>query len=256
MPTVVTRDLIDKILEKHNEGMTGSSIARELGIGKTTVNKYIKIYSADKKDVNTDKYTKDLVDRMTQEYNEGKSIASIAREYSVSASSLATYIYRNIQEVTDSEATNKEATNKEATDSKAIDNQVTETGVKELNTIPYTDDYNKRKHLADAYLQNETNLALMVSLYKNGTSLSKIAKLTGLARSTVTRAIYKEMGIKKHPIITEAAKPNGAIIVGVKPWSLEEKIQYCNEKYGEGRWRFLTKQEIMDYLREDGVLTN
>ena len=36
--------------------------------------------------------------------------------------------------------------------------------------------------------------------------------------------------------------------------SLEEKIEYCNKKYGEGRWYFMTREEIKDQLREDGIL--
>lgn len=30
---------------------------------------------------------------------------------------------------------------------------------------------------------------------------------------------------------------------------MEEKIAYCNEKYGVGKWRFMTKEELIQALR-------
>ena len=31
--------------------------------------------------------------------------------------------------------------------------------------------------------------------------------------------------------------------------TMEEKIAYCNEKYGVGKWRFMTKEELIQALR-------
>ena len=284
MPTVITQELIDQILKMHKSGMTGVSIAKQLGIGKTTVNKYIRIYSDDYKVVNTDKFTNDFVDRMTQEYKEGKTVNELATKYHVSASSLATYIYRNVKGVEsqgkkvtskkentlDKVSEKKEDTlnkvsekkentldkvteKKENTKDNISDSNISETTVQQ---VPLTDDYNKRRNLVEEYLQEERNIDIMVSLFKTGTSLTKIAKLTGLSRSTVTRAIYDRLGLKQHPVIKRDIKPKDAIVVAVKKpvWTLEDKIAYCNEKYGEGKWRFPTKEEVLEYFKADGII--
>ena len=275
MPTVITQELIDQILKMHKSGMTGVSIAKQLGIGKTTVNKYIRIYSDDYKVVNTDKFTNDFVDRMTQEYKAGKTVNELATKYHVSASSLATYIYRNVKGV---ESQGKRVTSKkekentlnkvsekkentldkvsekkENTKDNVSDSNISETTVQQ---VPLTDDYNKRRNLVEEYLQEERNIDIMVSLFKTGTSLTKIAKLTGLSRSTVTRAIYERLGLKQQPVIKRDIKPKDAIVVAVKKpvWTLEDKIAYCNEKYGEGKWRFLTKEEVLEYFKADGII--
>ena len=262
MPTVITQELIDQILKMHKSGMTGVSIAKQLGIGKTTANKYIRIYSDDYKVVNTDKFTNDFVDRMTQEYKAGKTVNELATKYHVSASSLATYIYRNVKGV---ESQGKKVTSKkentldkvsekkENTLDNVSDSNISETTVQQ---VPLTDDYNKRRNLVEEYLQEERNIDIMVSLFKTGTSLTKIAKLTGLSRSTVTRAIYERLGLKQQPVIKRDIKPKDAIVVAVKKpvWTLEDKIAYCNEKYGEGKWRFLTKEEVLEYLKADGII--
>ena len=262
MPTVITQELIDQILKMHKSGMTGVSIAKQLGIGKTTVNKYIRIYSDDYKVVNTDKFTNDFVDRMTQEYKAGKTVNELATKYHVSASSLATYIYRNVKGV---ESQGKKVTSKkentldkvsekkENTLDKVSDSNISETTVQQ---VPLTDDYNKRRNLVEEYLQEERNIDIMVSLFKTGTSLTKIAKLTGLSRSTVTRAIYERLGLKQQPVIKRDIKPKDAIVVAIKKpvWTLEDKIAYCNEKYGEGKWRFLTKEEVLEYFKADGII--
>ena len=284
MPTVITQELIDQILKMHKSGMTGVSIAKQLGIGKTTVNKYIRIYSDDYKVVNTDKFTNDFVDRMTQEYKAGKTVNELATKYHVSASSLATYIYRNVKGVEsqgkkvtskkentlnkvsekkentlDKVSEKKENTldrvseKKENTNDNVSDSNISETTVQQ---VPLTDDYNKRRNLVEEYLQEERNIDIMVSLFKTGTSLTKIAKLTGLSRSTVTRAIYERLGLKQQPVIKRDIKPKDAIVVAVKKpvWTLEDKIAYCNDKYGEGKWRFLTKEEVLEYLKADGII--
>ena len=286
MPTVITQELIDQILKMHKSGMTGVSIAKQLGIGKTTVNKYIRIYSDDYKVVNTDKFTNDFVDRMTQEYKEGKTVNELATKYHVSASSLATYIYRNVKGV---ESQGKKVTSKKEKEntlnkvSKKKENTLDKVSEKKENTldkvsekkentkdnvsdsnisettiqqVPLTDDYNKRRNLVEEYLQEERNIDIMVSLFKTGTSLTKIAKLTGLSRSTVTRAIYERLGLKQQPVIKRDIKPKDAIVVAVKKpvWTLEDKIAYCNEKYGEGKWRFLTKEEVLEYFKADGII--
>ena len=286
MPTVITQELIDQILKMHKSGMTGVSIAKQLGIGKTTVNKYIRIYSDDYKVVNTDKFTNDFVDRMTQEYKAGKTVNELATKYHVSASSLATYIYRNVKGVEsqgkkvtskkekdntlnkvsekkentlDKVSEKKENTldkvseKKENTKDNVSDSNISETTVQQ---VPLTDDYNKRRNLVEEYLQEERNIDIMVSLFKTGTSLTKIAKLTGLSRSTVTRAIYERLGLKQQPVIKRDIKPKDAIVVAIKKpvWTLEDKIAYCNEKYGEGKWRFLTKEEVLEYLKADGII--
>lgn len=284
MPTVITQELIDQILKMHKSGMTGVSIAKQLGIGKTTVNKYIRIYSDDYKVVNTDKFTNDFVDRMTQEYKAGKTVNELATKYHVSASSLATYIYRNVKGVESQgkKVTSKKENNldnvsekkentlnkvsekkentldrvsekKENTNDNVSDSNISETTVQQ---VPLTDDYNKRRNLVEEYLQEERNIDIMVSLFKTGTSLTKIAKLTGLSRSTVTRAIYERLGLKQHPVIKRDIKPKDAIVVAVKKpvWTLEDKIAYCNEKYGEGKWRFLTKEEVLEYFKADGII--
>ena len=295
MPTIITQELIDQILKMHKSGMTGVSIAKQLGIGKTTVNKYIRIYSDDYKVVNTDKFTNDFVDRMTQEYKAGKTVNELATKYHVSASSLATYIYRNVKGVEsqgkkvtskkentldkvsekkentldkvsekkentlDKVSEKKENTldkvseKKENTNDNISDNNISETTVQQ---VPLTDDYNKRRNLVEEYLQEERNIDIMVSLFKTGTSLTKIAKLTGLSRSTVTRAIYERLGLKQHPVIKRDIKPKDAIVVAIKKpvWTLEDKIAYCNEKYGEGKWRFLTKEEVLEYFKADGII--
>ena len=262
MPTVITQELIDQILKMHKSGMTGVSIAKQLGIGKTTVNKYIRIYSDDYKVVNTDKFTNDFVDRMTQEYKAGKTVNELATKYHVSASSLATYIYRNVKGV---ESQGKKVTSKkentldkvsekkENTKDNISDSNISETTVQQ---VPLTDDYNKRRNLVEEYLQEERNIDIMVSLFKTGTSLTKIAKLTGLSRSTVTRAIYERLGLKQQPVIKRDIKPKDAIVVAIKKpvWTLEDKIAYCNEKYGEGKWRFLTKEEVLEYFKADGII--
>ena len=286
MPTVITQELIDQILKMHKSGMTGVSIAKQLGIGKTTVNKYIRIYSDDYKVVNTDKFTNDFVDRMTQEYKAGKTVNELATKYHVSASSLATYIYRNVKGV---ESQGKKVTSKKEKDntlnkvsekkentldkvSEKKENTLNKVSEKKENTkdnvsesnisettvqqIPLTDDYNKRRNLVEEYLQEERNIDIMVSLFKTGTSLTKIAKLTGLSRSTVTRAIYERLGLKQQPVIKRDIKPKDAIVVAIKKpvWTLEDKIAYCNEKYGEGKWRFLTKEEVLEYFKADGII--
>lgn len=284
MPTVITQELIDKILKMHKSGMTGVSIAKQLGIGKTTANKYIRIYSDDYKVVNTDKFTNDFVDRMTQEYKAGKTVNELATKYHVSASSLATYIYRNVKGVEsqgkkvtskkentldkvsekkentlDKVSEKKENTldkvseKKENTKDNISDSNISETTVQQ---VPLTDDYNKRRNLVEEYLQEERNIDIMVSLFKTGTSLTKIAKLTGLSRSTVTRAIYERLGLKQQPVIKRDIKPKDAIVVAIKKpvWTLEDKIAYCNEKYGEGKWRFLTKEEVLEYFKADGII--
>ena len=275
MPTVITQELIDQILKMHKSGMTGVSIAKQLGIGKTTVNKYIRIYSDDYKVVNTDKFTNDFVDRMTQEYKAGKTVNELATKYHVSASSLATYIYRNVKGV---ESQGKKVTSKKEKDntlnkvSEKKENTLDKVSEKKENTldkvsesnisettvqqVPLTDDYNKRRNLVEEYLQEERNIDIMVSLFKTGTSLTKIAKLTGLSRSTVTRAIYERLGLKQHPVIKRDIKPKDAIVVAIKKpvWTLEDKIAYCNEKYGEGKWRFLTKEEVLEYFKADGII--
>ena len=284
MPTVITQELIDQILKMHKSGMTGVSIAKQLGIGKTTANKYIRIYSDDYKVVNTDKFTNDFVDRMTQEYKAGKTVNELATKYHVSASSLATYIYRNVKGVEsqgkkvtskkentldkvsekkentlDKVSEKKENTldkvseKKENTKDNVSDSNISETTVQQ---VPLTDDYNKRRNLVEEYLQEERNIDIMVSLFKTGTSLTKIAKLTGLSRSTVTRAIYERLGLKQQPVIKRDIKPKDAIVVAVKKpvWTLEDKIAYCNEKYGEGKWRFLTKEEVLEYFKADGII--
>ena len=284
MPTIITQELIDQILKMHKSGMTGVSIAKQLGIGKTTANKYIRIYSDDYKVVNTDKFTNDFVDRMTQEYKAGKTVNELATKYHVSASSLATYIYRNVKGVEsqgkkvtskkentldkvsekkentkDNVSEKKENTldkvseKKENTNDNISDNNISETTVQQ---VPLTDDYNKRRNLVEEYLQEERNIDIMVSLFKTGTSLTKIAKLTGLSRSTVTRAIYERLGLKQHPVIKRDIKPKDAIVVAIKKpvWTLEDKIAYCNEKYGEGKWRFLTKEEVLEYFKADGII--
>ena len=262
MPTVITQELIDQILKMHKSGMTGVSIAKQLGIGKTTANKYIRIYSDDYKVVNTDKFTNDFVDRMTQEYKAGKTVNELATKYHVSASSLATYIYRNVKGV---ESQGKKVTSKkentldkvsekkENTKDNVSDSNISETTVQQ---VPLTDDYNKRRNLVEEYLQEERNIDIMVSLFKTGTSLTKIAKLTGLSRSTVTRAIYERLGLKQQPVIKRDIKPKDAIVVAIKKpvWTLEDKIAYCNEKYGEGKWRFLTKEEVLEYFKADGII--
>ena len=273
MPTVITQELIDQILKMHKSGMTGVSIAKQLGIGKTTANKYIRIYSDDYKVVNTDKFTNDFVDRMTQEYKAGKTVNELATKYHVSASSLATYIYRNVKgvesqgkKVTSKKETtldkvsekkentlDKVSEKKENTKDNVSDSNISETTVQQ---VPLTDDYNKRRNLVEEYLQEERNIDIMVSLFKTGTSLTKIAKLTGLSRSTVTRAIYERLGLKQQPVIKRDIKPKDAIVVAVKKpvWTLEDKIAYCNEKYGEGKWRFLTKEEVLEYFKADGII--
>ena len=297
MPTVITQELIDQILKMHKSGMTGVSIAKQLGIGKTTVNKYIRIYSDDYKVVNTDKFTNDFVDRMTQEYKAGKTVNELATKYHVSASSLATYIYRNVKGV---ESQGKKVTSKKEKDntlnkvSEKKENTLNKVSEKKENTldkgsekkentldkvsekkentkdnisdsnisettvqqVPLTDDYNKRRNLVEEYLQEERNIDIMVSLFKTGTSLTKIAKLTGLSRSTVTRAIYERLGLKQQPVIKRDIKPKDAIVVAIKKpvWTLEDKIAYCNEKYGEGKWRFLTKEEVLEYFKADGII--
>ena len=284
MPTVITQELIDQILKMHKSGMTGVSIAKQLGIGKTTVNKYIRIYSDDYKVVNTDKFTNDFVDRMTQEYKAGKTVNELATKYHVSASSLATYIYRNVKGVEsqgkkvtskkentlnkvseqkentlDKVSEKKENTldkvseKKENTKDNVSDSNISETTIQQ---VPLTDDYNKRRNLVEEYLQEERNIDIMVSLFKTGTSLTKIAKLTGLSRSTVTRAIYERLGLKQQPVIKRDIKPKDAIVVAIKKpvWTLEDKIAYCNEKYGEGKWRFLTKEEVLEYFKADGII--
>ena len=262
MPTVITQELIDQILKMHKSGMTGVSIAKQLGIGKTTANKYIRIYSDDYKVVNTDKFTNDFVDRMTQEYKAGKTVNELATKYHVSASSLATYIYRNVKGV---ESQGKKVTSKkentldkvsekkENTLDNVSDSNISETTVQQ---VPLTDDYNKRRNLVEEYLQEERNIDIMVSLFKTGTSLTKIAKLTSLSRSTVTRAIYERLGLKQQPVIKRDIKPKDAIVVAIKKpvWTLEDKIAYCNDKYGEGKWRFLTKEEVLEYLKADGII--
>lgn len=284
MPTVITQELIDQILKMHKSGMTGVSIAKQLGIGKTTANKYIRIYSDDYKVVNTDKFTNDFVDRMTQEYKAGKTVNELATKYHVSASSLATYIYRNVKGVESQgkkvtskkentldkvsekkentldkvsekkeNTLNKVSEKKENTKDNVSDSNISETTVQQ---VPLTDDYNKRRNLVEEYLQEEKNIDIMVSLFKTGTSLTKIAKLTGLSRSTVTRAIYERLGLKQQPVIKRDMKPKDAVVVAVKKpvWTLEDKIAYCNEKYGEGKWRFLTKEEVLEYLKADGII--
>ena len=275
MPTIITQELIDQILKMHKSGMTGVSIAKQLGIGKTTANKYIRIYSDDYKVVNTDKFTNDFVDRMTQEYKAGKTVNELATKYHVSASSLATYIYRNVKGVESQgkkvtskkekdntlnkvsekkeNTLNKVSEKKENTKDNVSDSNISETTVQQ---VPLTDDYNKRRNLVEEYLQEERNIDIMVSLFKTGTSLTKIAKLTGLSRSTVTRAIYERLGLKQQPVIKRDIKPKDAIVVAVKKpvWTLEDKIAYCNEKYGEGKWRFLTKEEVLEYFKADGII--
>lgn len=276
MPTVITQELIDKILKMHKSGMTGVSIAKQLGIGKTTANKYIRIYSDDYEVVNTDKFTNDFVDRMTQEYKAGKTIKELATKYNVSASSLAAYIYRNVKGAKSQE---KEVTSKQeeeailnnTNNSKETAEEISETNVLETTTeeisetknlestvqqVPVIEDYNKRRDIIEEYLQEEKNIDIMVSLFKTGTSLTKIAKLTGLSRGTVTRAIYGRLGLKQQPVIKRDIKPKDAIVVAIKKpvWTLEDKIAYCNDKYGEGKWRFLTKEEVLEYFKADGII--
>lgn len=331
MPTVVTRELIDKMLDMHKRGMTCVSIAKELNIGKTTVNKYINIYGEDI--VNTDKFTVDFVDRMFKEYQSGKRIAQLAKENKVSASSLSNYIYRkkveleekgketesnkaskskvvetaksskaekpkevettkpskaekselkdvkskevdtdnaikekpnsepsfkdlvkNLKEKKDKEVSNKESEVKEK------ESTSKEPGVdkSQLKTVEHTEDLSKRKTLIDEFLQDEKQVDIMVRLYQTGTSLSEIARLTGLGRPTITRKIYERIGIANKKLSVQSAKdtpkPRGSVSVAIKPWSLEDKIEYCNKRYGDGRWRFLTKEEVMNYLKEDGFV--
>lgn len=254
MPTVVTQDMIDKILKMHKDGMTGSSIAKQLGIGKTTVNKYIRIYSEDKV-VSTDKFTNDFVDRMTQEYKEGTPITKLASKYKVSASSLATYIYRNLN-VEESQE-NKVTSNKELREDKPMKKEEKAIVPQEnMDKVPETDNLSRRKSLVEEYIQEEKNINSMVALFKSGTSLSKIASMTGLSRSTVTRTIYARLGLSKQPEIKREVKPKSSVVVAVKKpvWTLEDKIEFCNEKYGEGKWRFLTKDEVLDCLKADGII--
>lgn len=339
MPTVVTRELIDKMLDMHKRGMTCVSIAKELNIGKTTVNKYINIYGEDI--VNTDKFTVDFVDRMFKEYQSGKRIAQLAKENKVSASSLSNYIYRKKVEL---EEKGKEPESNKASKSKVVEtaksskaekpkevettkpikaekpkeiksekselkdvkskevdtdnaikekpnsepsfkdlvknlkekkeNEVTskepevkdkestskeqEVDKSQLKTVERTEDLSKRKTLIDEFLHDEKQVDIMVRLYQTGTSLSEIARLTGLGRPTITRKIYERIGIANKKLSVQSAKdtpkPRGSVSVAIKPWSLEDKIEYCNKRYGDGRWRFLTKEEVMNYLKEDGFV--
>lgn len=261
MPTVITQELIDKILKMHKNGMTGVSIAKQLGIGKTTVNKYIRIYSDDYEVVNTDKFTNDFVDRMTQEYKAGKTIKELATKYNVSASSLAAYIYRNVKGAKSQEKEVTSKRKKEISETKVLEptaEEISETKVLEstVQQVPVIEDYNKRRNIIEEYLQEEKNIDIMVSLFKTGTSLTKIAKLTGLSRGTVTRAIYGRLGLKQQPVIKRDVKPKDAIVVAIKKpvWTLEDKIAYCNDKYGDGKWRFLTKEEVLEYFKADGII--
>lgn len=297
MPTVVTRELIDKMLDMHKRGMTCVSIAKELNIGKTTVNKYINIYGDDI--VNTEKFTVDFVDRMFKEYQSGKRIAQLAKENKVSASSLSNYIYRKKVELEDKGKEPKEIKSKEVKEPKEIkskdvkepkeiksekpkeksnsepsfkdlvknlkekkDKESTskesEVDKSQLKTVERTEDLSKRKTLIDEFLHDEKQVDIMVRLYQTGTSLSEIARLTGLGRPTITRKIYERIGIANKKLSVQSAKetpkPRGSVSVAIKPWSLEDKIEYCNNRYGEGRWRFLTKEEVMNYLKEDGFV--
>lgn len=334
MPTVVTRELIDQMLDMHKRGMTCVSIAKELNIGKTTVNKYIKIYGEDI--VNTDKFTVDFVDKMFKEYQSGKTIAQLAKENKVSASSLSNYIYRKKVEsqkatkTAEPKTVEPKATETKVEKPKTIEHETTKTKVEkpktiepettetkvvkpktvepettetsenilvpreeenafepsfkdliknlkekkeieksetsntesvdksQLKSVEHTEDLSKRKTLIDEFLHDEKQVDIMVRLYQTGTSLSEIARLTGLGRTTVTRKIYERIGIANKKLSVQSAKetpkPRGSVSVAIKPWSLEEKIEYCNKQYGEGRWRFLTKEEVMNYLKEDGLV--
>lgn len=100
-------------------------------------------------------------------------------------------------------------------------------------------------------------------------SISKCAKELGVNQATLNKYLVREGlktgskqsdvpdlmdSLKPKPVIEEkkvekSKKPSSK--KKEKSFTLEDKIAYCNKKYGVGRWRFLDKDELLEMLIED-----
>lgn len=277
---IITQDIIDSILRLHKEGKSCTVIAKELGIGKTSVTKYIRIYDEDS-NISTDKFTQELIDKLTKEYKNGKSIKQLAKENNLSASSLSAYIYRNVRNIDNninkdnnnnvfepievkSEFSDKVSVDKDKKIEKQLD--IKEVNNKEKNLSSEIDKTDISKQDTDKVdivsnsIKEEKLIDRMVALYRIGHSLTEISKEVGMSRSAVTRRVYKRLGItsNKRFIVqkkVDTPEPIDSVVIATKKWTLEDKIDYCNKKYGEGKWRFLTKKEVLDLLKTDGIIS-
>lgn len=277
---IITQDIIDSILRLHKEGKSCTVIAKELGIGKTSVTKYIRIYDEDS-NISTDKFTQELIDKLTKEYKNGKSIKQLSKENNLSASSLSAYIYRNVRNIDNninkdnnnnvfepievkSEFSDKVSVDKDKKIEKQLD--IKEVNNKEKNLSSEIDKNDISKQDTDKVdivsnsIKEEKLIDRMVALYRTGHSLTEISKEVGMSRSAVTRRVYKRLGITSNKRFVvqkkvDTPEPIDSVVIATKKWTLEDKIDYCNKKYGEGKWRFLTKKEVLDLLKTDGIIS-
>lgn len=238
---IITQDIIDSILRLHKEGKSCTVIAKELGIGKTSVTKYIRIYDEDS-NISTDKFTQELIDKLTKEYKNGKSIKQLAKENNLSASSLSAYIYRNVRNIDNninkdnnnnvfepievkSEFSDKVSVDKDKKIEKQLD--IKEVNNKEKNLSSEIDKTDISKQDTDKVdivsnsIKEEKLIDRMVALYRIGHSLTEISKEVGMSRSAVTRRVYKRLGItsNKRFIVqkkVDTPEPIDSVVIATK----------------------------------------
>lgn len=108
----------------------------------------------------------------------------------------------------------------------------------------------------------------IVELYKDGLSMNKIGVELGIHPSTVKSNLIRE-GVLEKPKVSNKSKPKTSKKskgtktkseklkqpkstvkkeAKFKTYTKEEKIKYCNKKYGVGNWEFIDKETFIELM--------
>ena len=107
----------------------------------------------------------------------------------------------------------------------------------------------------------EIDLERAIEMYKDGAPTTEIGKVLGCGYKTVIKnlteaGVYvpKRRGVGKSTCTT-SSKPKVNKASGTtqrkatskpkKDISYEDKVKYCNKKYGKGNWYFMPRDELM-----------
>ena len=88
--TIITEEIITKICKLYKNGMSQQEIAKELDLGKGTVNKYLKLNNID-----TSYIKKDIGNEIIQKYLDGVKISHLSKEYGYKDSTISKYLKDN-----------------------------------------------------------------------------------------------------------------------------------------------------------------
>lgn len=246
--TVVSQELVDKMVELYKQGKSTSEIAKILGCSESSVNKYIskqenkdeliKINkeNAEKKDIkDATIITPERLNKIIELFKKGKTFKEISIEIGCNPSTVARQL-RKLENWKELEKENTKNTTRKIITPDIIEkmielykqgNSANSIG-RILDCDPstvadYIEKQPDKNAIKEEHAKNKTQFTVtqehikkMIELYKQGKSTSEIAKILGCSKSTVKNHIRKSDNvskIRKEHIKSFNEKSNGRILV-------------------------------------------